>query len=108
MVVPVNRSAPVSTIITKPMGKIKAPIILIRPGALSWNQGAVLALSAAAEAKHSRQPADTAERKTLSGRIFPFFTPARETNSIVSAGVYPAMLVTLTFVMLAMFSMMAT
>lgn len=75
------------TISTKPNGKTNAPIVLIRPGALSWNHGAVFVLNALAAAKERRHPADTADRKTLSGRMFPFFAPARDTISMVSAGV---------------------
>lgn len=86
----VNRSAPVNTTITKPKGKTRAPIILINPGAFSWYHGAVLAMSDAAHPKLKRQPAETADRKTLSGRIVAFFTPACETSSVVSAGVYGA------------------
>lgn len=86
MNVPVQRSAPVSTIITKPKGKINAPIDRIKPGAFSWYHGDAFVLRALAAAKERRQPADTAERKTLSGRMLPFFTPARDTISMVSAG----------------------
>lgn len=74
------------TIITKPNGKIRAPAVLIKPGALSWNQGDAFVLKALAAAKERRQPAETADRKTLSGRMLPFFTPALDTSSIVSAG----------------------
>jgi hypothetical protein len=37
----VKRSAPVRTIITRLIGNISSPAVRIRPGALSWYQGAV-------------------------------------------------------------------
>jgi hypothetical protein len=37
----VKRSAPVRTIITRPIGNTSAPAVRIRPGALSWYHGAV-------------------------------------------------------------------
>lgn len=37
----VKRSTPVRTIITRPMGNMRAPAVRIRPGACSWYQGAV-------------------------------------------------------------------
>jgi hypothetical protein len=46
--------------------------------------------------KPRRQPAETADKKTLSGRMFPLFTPDRETSSMVSCGVYAAKLEMLT------------
>lgn len=76
----------------KPIGKTRAPIILIKPGAFSWYHGDARAMSIAALPKLRRQPAETAERNTLSGRILPFLTPARETSSIASAGEYAAVL----------------
>ena len=51
-----------------------------------------------AQAKLNRHPADTAERKTLSGLIFPFFAPARDTSSMASSGVYTPTPITLTTV----------
>lgn len=81
--VPVQRSAPVNTINTNPHGKTIAPAVLIRPGAFSWNHGAVIVLSDVAAAKDSRHPAETALRKTFSGLIRPFLTPARDTSSMV-------------------------
>ena len=96
MVVAVKRSAPVSTTITRPRGKTPAPINLMRPGAFSWYQGAVMAVRETAQPNERRQPAETAERKTLSGRIFPLLTPVLEMSSIVSAGVYAAKLLMFT------------
>ncbi len=40
----------------------------------------------AAAPKLKRQPAETAERKIMSGLILALFTPERETSSMVSAG----------------------
>lgn len=42
MMFEVKRSEPVRTIMTKPIGKINAAIIRMRPGAFSWYQGAAL------------------------------------------------------------------
>jgi len=72
-----------------------APADLMRPGALSWNHGAVLVLKALAAAKERRHPAETEDKKTLSTRMLPFFTPALDTSSMVSAGVYAARFSTL-------------
>jgi hypothetical protein len=99
----VNRSAPVNTTMTNPMGNTRAPVTLINPGAFSWNHGAVLATKDAAPPKLRRQPAEMAERNTRSARMFPFFTPALETSSMASAGVYGTMLTTFTKVGLTMF-----
>jgi len=41
MMLEVKRSAPVRTIMTRPMGNIRAPRVRISPGALVWYQGAV-------------------------------------------------------------------
>ena len=48
MMLLVKRSAPLSTIITSPMGKRSAPRVRIRPGALVWYHGAVSVLSTTA------------------------------------------------------------
>mgnify|MGYP007115651734 CR=1 FL=1 len=77
-------------IAAKPRGKTSAPIILSKPGAFSSYHGEVRAISIAAHPKLKRQPADTAERNTLSGRIFAFFSPVRETSLIASAGEFIA------------------
>jgi hypothetical protein len=45
----VKRSAPVRTIMTKPMGNMRAPAVRIRPGACSWYHGAVLVESKTAQ-----------------------------------------------------------
>lgn len=57
-----------------------------------------MTLMETAQAKLNKHPADTAERKTLSGLIFPFFAPARDTSSIASSGVYTLTPITLTTV----------
>lgn len=49
MIFVVKRSAPVRVIMTRPMGKSSAPIILIRPGASDWYQGAALTESVTAQ-----------------------------------------------------------
>lgn len=64
-----------------------APIIRRSPGALSEYHGEALMLSVQAPANPKSAPADTAEKKTLSGLMLPFLTPARETSSMVSCGV---------------------
>lgn len=86
--VPVQRSAPVKTIITKPYGKTIAPSIRIKPGALTWYHGLVLVLREVAAAKERSAPADIDERKTFDIGMFPLWTPARETISITCDGVY--------------------
>lgn len=107
MLLPVNKSAPVKltsqgqitrhdltaasstyTIMTNPSGKMSPATIDTSPGAFSWNHGAVVALRDAAAAKLNRQPAEMAETNILSGLMLPFLTPARDTSSIASAGVY--------------------
>jgi hypothetical protein len=46
----VKRSAaPVRTIMTRPMGNMRAPAVRIRPGACSWYHGAVLVESRTAQ-----------------------------------------------------------
>lgn len=70
-----------------------ALMVRIRPGAFFEYQGAALVLSTLPAAKDSRQPADTPLRKILSGRMLPFLTPARDTISMVSAGVYELKLI---------------
>ena len=72
-------------------GKNSPLIILTMPGAFSSNQGAAVVRNTAPQAKLTRQPDETAERKTLSGRCLPFLAPTRDISSIVSAGVYDAM-----------------
>lgn len=86
MKLPVHKSAPVTTILTSPNGKIRAPIIRIKPGAFSWYQGAVSVLKRAAQAKESRQPAIKDDARILSMRMFAIMTPAREQSSTVSLG----------------------
>jgi hypothetical protein len=49
-------------------------------------------MSAAPDAKLTKQPDETAERKILSGRNLPFLAPTRDMSSSVSAGEYVAML----------------
>ena len=73
---------------TNPYGKNSAEIVLIKPGAFSWYHGALLVLREVAHANARRAPAETELKKTLSSRMFPFTTPARETISMVCAGVY--------------------
>ena len=63
---PVTRSEPVMTTITRPMGKIMAPNILIRPGAFSWYQGELLTTRQTAAAKASKAPAMKLLMKILS------------------------------------------
>lgn len=92
MLEPVKSSEPEIKIMTIPLGKIKPLIILIRPGAFSWNHGAAVAMTAEAEVKLTRQPAMKAEKKILSGRALPLMAPIRDINSAVSFGVYAAML----------------
>lgn len=83
---PVQRSAPVKMIIHKPYGKTKALMVLISPGAFSWNQGVALVLRAVPQAKASKHPAETELRKILSNRIFPFCSPSLATASKTSLG----------------------
>jgi hypothetical protein len=87
MKLPVHKSAPVTTIIVRPNGKMTAPIILIRPGAFSWYQGAVCVLSDAAHAKAKSIPARTELMNILSRRMLAFATPDREQSSTVSCAV---------------------
>ena len=47
----------------------RAPIVLISPGALSVNQGAVFVLSRAAQANDKNMPAMTDDMNTLSMRM---------------------------------------
>jgi len=77
---------------TIPLGNTKPLIILIKPGAFSWNHGAAVAMRAEAEAKLTRQPDEKADMKILSGRILPFRAPIRDMSSMVSAGVYATVL----------------
>ena len=69
MKVPVTRSAPVKMIITRPMGKTIAEIILIKPGAFSWYHGALLVMRDTAAAKARSAPAMNELKKILSMRI---------------------------------------
>ena len=85
---PVQRSAPETTIVTRPHGNTTAPSIRIKPGAFSWYQGAVFVLSVAAHAKARMQPAITELKKILSGRMLAFVFPAREHCSVASFGEY--------------------
>ena len=82
-----QRSEPVRMIIHRPYGKINAAIVRIKPGAFSWNQGAVFVLNTDAHANDNIMPAMTPDMNILSMRIFALATPARETSSAVSAGV---------------------
>lgn len=84
---PVQRSAPVRMIMHKPYGKTRALIVRIRPGAFSWNHGVVPVLRTVPQAKASRHPAETEERKTLSRRMCPRTTPDRATVAKTSGGV---------------------
>lgn len=81
------RSAPVTTMDTKPNGKMSAPIMRISPGAFSVYQGDELTTRTAAQAKESRQPARKALKNILSRRMLAFMTPAREASSVASLGV---------------------
>lgn len=83
---PVQRSEPVKTTMTRPMGKIMAEIILMRPGAFSWYHGDEFVTSETAQAKDKRQPAMKELKKILSIRMFALATPAREHSSTVSLG----------------------
>jgi hypothetical protein len=87
MKLPVQRSEPVSTMETRPKGKMIAPIILINPGAFSWYHGAVFVMRSAAQANERRQPAMKELKKILSTRMLALVTPAREQISVVSLGV---------------------
>lgn len=62
-------------------------MVRIRPGAFSCHHGAVLVLSAVAQANASKHPAETALTKTLSRRMLPLIAPATVTVSTTSAGV---------------------
>lgn len=84
---PVHKSAPVKTIMHNPYGKTSALMVRISPGAFSWNHEVVFVLKTVPHAKARRHPAENALRNTLSRRIFPLVTPARETSSATSAGV---------------------
>ena len=84
---PVQRSDPVRMIVHNPYGKISADIVRMRPGAFSWNHGAVFVLRTDAQANDNSIPAMTADMNILSMRMLALATPARETNSAVSAGV---------------------
>jgi hypothetical protein len=85
---PVHRSAPVRTTMHRPYGKTSADKVRMRPGAFSWYQGDAFVDRTVAQAKERRHPVETELRNTLSRRVFPLKTPARDTISIVSAGVY--------------------
>nr|POF16356.1 hypothetical protein CFP56_23874 [Quercus suber] len=85
---PVQRSVPVTTMVTRPKGKIIAPIMRMSPGALVWNHGAVFVLNSAAQAKARKQPAMNELMKILSTRMLALATPAREQSSTVSFGLY--------------------
>jgi hypothetical protein len=84
---PVHRSAPVRIIKANPYGKTNALIVRINPGAFSWNQGLLFVLRTVPQANAKRHPAENALKKTLSRRMLPLLRPARETNSVTSAGV---------------------
>jgi len=56
MILLVNRSAPVKTIMTRPMGNTSPPIVLIRPGAFSWYHGAAFVLKSQAHPNPSKGP----------------------------------------------------
>lgn len=86
MVEPVNKSAPLIKIMTKAQGKRMELRVLTRPGLFSTIQGMSLAMKVAPPAKATRQPADTAEQKTLSGNMLALKVPRRPTISIVSIG----------------------
>ncbi|KAH9810093.1 hypothetical protein Tdes44962_MAKER01065 [Teratosphaeria destructans] len=91
--------------VTSPNGKMRAPIIRIKPGAFSWYHGAVFVDSRAAHAKAKRHPAmkelknilsslmsvivsqSTATVRYVDDSILAFATPAREHSSTVSFGV---------------------
>jgi hypothetical protein len=105
MLPPVKRSAPVNlkavvavsnvnftdrvtyAIMMTPTGKMVAPRNRETPGAFSASHGAVVTTNDAAAPKPRRQPAETAERKTLSGRELALRAPDLDTSSIVSWGV---------------------
>lgn len=82
---------------TRPRGKTMAATVLIRPGALSWYQGAVLVMSDTAAAKARRAPAMKELKKILSMRMLALYTPARDTSSIVSLGEYELIVETIIF-----------
>lgn len=84
---PVHKSLPVSTTMHNPYGKTSAAIVRIRPGASDWYHGEAFVLRSVAHAKASSMPAMTEDMKILSRRVLAFATPARETISVVSAGV---------------------
>lgn len=79
---PVQRSAPKTTIVTRPQGNTTAPSIRIEPGALSWYQGAVFVLRDAAHAKARMQPATAELENILSGRILAFVFPRTLLSSL--------------------------
>jgi len=79
----VYRSAPVSATKMRPMGKRPAAMVLIRPGAFSWYQGAVLVERVMAHPKPRRGPASTLFHQSLSRRVLAFFWPTRERSSMV-------------------------
>lgn len=83
---PVQRSVPVTMTNVKPNGKTSAAIVRIRPGAFSWNQGAVLVLIKTAQANDNSMPAMTELMNILSRRMLAFATPARPMSSTVSFG----------------------
>ncbi|CAF3643935.1 unnamed protein product [Fusarium graminearum] len=72
--------------VTKPNGNTMAPIILIKPGAFSWYHGAVKTVNETAHPKERIHPPEIPDKKTLSGLDLPFFTPALQMSSAVSAG----------------------
>jgi hypothetical protein len=71
-----------------PYGKTSAPMARINPAAFSWNHGELCMLRWDAHAKERIIPALTELKNTLSILMFPLTTPARDTSSVVSRGVY--------------------
>lgn len=92
MMLEVKRSAPVRTIITSPIGNIRAPAVLISPGACSWYHGAVSVESMTAQPNPSRGPVMTELKNNLSRRVCAFLVPIRLTSSTVCWGVKASIL----------------
>lgn len=68
-----------------------APIVRMRPGALVWNQGAVLVDRARAHPNEMRAPPMKELMNILSIRMRAFLAPMREMSSVVWAGVKASM-----------------
>jgi len=79
----VNRSAPVKKHIINPTGKKHAEIVLINPGAFSWNQGDALVETLIAHPKPRRKLPATQFMNILSKRWRAFLLAMLEISNVV-------------------------